>query len=56
MNEFKNLENIYPPDLPRAIKGWDYITKQYLYYFKHNTPNGIYDFGMTRMVILFMKE
>ncbi|MDS3837842.1 hypothetical protein [Staphylococcus hominis] len=44
MNEFKSLANIYPPDLPRAVKGWDHITKQYLYYFKHNTPNGIYEF------------
>ena len=37
MNEFKSLANIYPPDLPRAVKGWDHITKQY-------TPNGIYEF------------
>lgn len=46
----ERYENIYPERLPKPQKGTDSMTNRILYYYQHDTDDGVYSFGTTKMV------
>ena len=40
----ERYENIYPERLPKPQKGTDSMTKRILYYYQHDTDDGVYSF------------
>lgn len=40
----QRYEKIYPERLPKPVKGTDSITNRILYYYRHDTDDGVYSF------------
>ena len=40
----ERFENIYPERLPKPQKGTDSMTNRILYYYQHDTDDGVYSF------------